>query len=351
MGSLPVAAQTRAAYFDQPARVVLPDSYSSERSYPLLVFLPFTTGTAEQFFERHRPYVPSEEVIVLLPPGRPQRDDYLPDFIRYIGWYEQMLLSQIEQVAREYSVDRDRIALGGFSLGGDLTWALMLRNPDLLAGAVMAGTRTSYPADRAALERLRSRNVRAAFYIGDRELTARISGIQRAYDTLQQAGIASTLRVVDGAHVSGPAESFARSMLVSVDLSQADTRVSPVEAGPQQPAAPTASQRVTARNSTEASFADAITVRLENASDTAVTYLAIERRGPVDDIVVFEAEPQSSPFPPGARSYIDTFHSAVLLFGLDGESEIRRTPPLRANVRIVLEADGTLRGTYSDWGY
>lgn len=351
MGSLPVAAQTRAAYFDQAARVVLPDSYSSERSYPLLVFLPFTTGTAEQFFERHRPYVPSEEVIVLLPPGRPQRDDYLPDFIRYIGWYEQMLLSQIEQVAREYSVDRDRIALGGFSLGGDLTWALMLRNPDLFAGAVMAGTRTSYPADRAALERLRSRNVRAAFYIGDRELAARVSGIQRAYDTLQQAGIASTFSVVDGAHVSGPVESFAQSMLVSVDLSQADTRVPTAEAEPQQPAAPTASQRVTARNSTEARFADAITVRLENASDTAVTYLAIERRGPVDDVVVFEAESQSSPFPPGARSYIDTFHGAVLLFGLDGESEIRRTPPLRANVRIVLEADGTLRGTYSDWGY
>ncbi len=342
--------QSRAAYLDQPAQVIVPDDYRSSRSYPLLIFLPFTTGTASEFFERHRGYLPMNDVIVLLPAGRPDREDYLPDFMSYIGWYEQMLLPQIERTVSEYNVDRDRMAIGGFSLGGDLAWALMLRNPMLFTGAVMAGTRTSYPASADVLSRLRDRAVRAAFYIGAGESPARRDGIERAYAAVRDAGIQASFEVVSGGHVSGPAEEFAQSMLRSVGIADrsgsGQTATALVETVEGRQA-----ERLSTRVGPAGSNADPITIRVENMSSRAVVYLALEGRGSADDVTIFDVDSVASPLPPGARDYIDTHRGAVLVFRLEGSSQNERTPPLRDNVRIAIEEDGTLRGTFSDWGY
>ena len=50
------------------------------------------------------------------------------------------MLALIEQVASRYVVDRDRILVTGFSLGGGGTWFFATRHADLFAGAIpMAG--------------------------------------------------------------------------------------------------------------------------------------------------------------------------------------------------------------------
>ena len=53
---------------------------------------------------------------------------------------ERAVLALVEQVATRYSVDRDRILVTGFSLGGAGTWFFATRHPGLFTGAIpMAG--------------------------------------------------------------------------------------------------------------------------------------------------------------------------------------------------------------------
>ena len=63
---------------------------------------------------------------------------------------EKAVMALMESVLREYSVDRRRILVIGFSLGGGGTWFLESRHSDLFTAAiVMAGT-TDEPLESLA---------------------------------------------------------------------------------------------------------------------------------------------------------------------------------------------------------
>lgn len=205
LGSTLLFGQTRSPYFDQEAEIVLPQGYDESQRYPAIVFLPYTTGTAEaQARAFGVPPGEQEEFIVILPAGRFQRSDYLPNFLQFVEWYEKRLLQELNRALRTTSVDPGRIYLAGYSLGGDLGWALSARNPDLFAGAVMAGTRASYPLGADARRRLLQRGYRSAFIIGNREIPERANGIERAHAELDNEGIAALFRSYDGAHELPP---------------------------------------------------------------------------------------------------------------------------------------------------
>jgi predicted peptidase len=54
---------------------------------------------------------------------------------------EAVVIELIEHVLREYAIDRSRVLVTGFSMGGRGTWHLAARHPDIFTGAiVMAGT-------------------------------------------------------------------------------------------------------------------------------------------------------------------------------------------------------------------
>lgn len=191
-------AQTRPSYLDRPAEVLVPSDQGAGGTHPLYVFLPYTGGTASEFFRKMRSIVAADSPIVLLPQGRPRTSDYLPDFVSFVEWYEERLVADIRSAIRSYAVDVDRIAVVGHSLGGDLAWALVMRNPQLFRGAVLAGTRASYPKSSSALDVLVDRGFRAAFIIGENESPARSTGIARAEAALEEAGIETRFRVVPG---------------------------------------------------------------------------------------------------------------------------------------------------------
>jgi predicted esterase len=191
-------AQQRPTFLDEPGKVVLPHGYTSEERYALYVFLPYTGGTSSEFYAKMASHIVGDEAIVLLPNGRPRSGDYLPDFMSFVRWYEERLLTDIASAANRYSIDRGRIVLVGHSLGGDLGWALSLRNPELFAGAVMAGTRASYPASGGVVRVLSERGFRGAFIVGENENYARATGIERAEATLREAGIETRFRTIPG---------------------------------------------------------------------------------------------------------------------------------------------------------
>ena len=197
--------QRRPAYLDQSSRVVLPVGYSPRRSYPVFIPLP-PTGTSSLLMARSLGLDPERqtEFILLLPPGRPQRTEYLPDFIRFVEWYEARVLEDLVRLFETHSADEARVYLGGYSLGGDLSWALAARNPDRFAGAVMAGTRASYPVSAEALARMHETGFRGALLIGGSEETARYSGINHVRSRFERSAVSHSYTEYRGGHTMPP---------------------------------------------------------------------------------------------------------------------------------------------------
>jgi len=183
----------------------MPQNQQPGRSYPVFVVLPPTLGTAELFAPRIGldPAV-QESFILVFPAGRPRSEDYLPDFLMFVRWYEARLLLDLERVFSEYPADRQRVYLGGYSLGGDLSWALSARNPELISGAVISGSRTSYPISPDALEQMARRGFRGAFVIGSQEAAVRYDGINRTHARVRAAGVETLYREYPGSHSRRP---------------------------------------------------------------------------------------------------------------------------------------------------
>ena len=64
---------------------------------------------------------------------------------------ERAVLALVRRVMTDYSVDRRRVLITGFSLGGRGTWFMASRHADLFTAAiVMAGAPGNQPLDRLA---------------------------------------------------------------------------------------------------------------------------------------------------------------------------------------------------------
>jgi poly(3-hydroxybutyrate) depolymerase len=125
----------------QPYFVGVPEDYTPERAWPLVVFLhgyvPDTSFT--------NPWVVSEEkwelakkagVLFVLPHGRRNSD--------FLGVGEVDTLAVIREMQRYYHVDPNRIYLMGASMGGYGCWAIALHYPDLFAAICPISGQTDF---------------------------------------------------------------------------------------------------------------------------------------------------------------------------------------------------------------
>ncbi len=200
-------SQSRSPALDSPSTIVLPEDYRTGMEFPVVVFLPYTNGDSEEQ-ARAFGFRPGEHegAVMVLPPGRFSTQDYLPDFLQFVEWYEERLLEDLRSLEDTYSVDTARVVLAGYSLGGDLAWALSVRNPRLFAGAVIGGSRSSYPVGQAALRELVDNAYRGAFLIGDSDSPQRFDGLNLARSRLEGAGGEVLYREYPGGHVNPPVD-------------------------------------------------------------------------------------------------------------------------------------------------
>jgi predicted esterase len=130
----------------QPYGVRLPRSYRSDRAWPLVVDL--HGAYANHRFDMRRVFgqsnrgnesdheatrndlpLPEVDMIVVTAYGRGELSGYA-------GLGERDVLDVIAAVERAYTIDRDRIYLTGYSMGGEGTWQIGLHYPDLFAAIV-----------------------------------------------------------------------------------------------------------------------------------------------------------------------------------------------------------------------
>jgi dienelactone hydrolase len=110
-------------------------------------------------------------------------------------------------------VDTSRVILTGFSMGGDLAWALSVRNSSRVKGAVVMGSRMSYRGPPGDVRDLVTRGLRISVVMGLGEDGARMAGARTGARLLETLGVPHTFTEVPAlAHSRPPAEVFREAL-------------------------------------------------------------------------------------------------------------------------------------------
>ncbi len=140
---------------DDGTTVILPPGYQADQTYPALVLMPYTDRTALHMFnwgiyDAYQQQT-KDAIIIIMPPGQGSSANWSGS-----GWeslvseYESYIQQDLSPVVEKYNVDPEQLVIGGFSLGGDLSWALSLRNPDIFSGAIVLGSMSTYRDEQSA---------------------------------------------------------------------------------------------------------------------------------------------------------------------------------------------------------
>ncbi len=221
--------------------VVLPPDYDSRRAYPVVELLPPTGSTAEAILQIYLaqaglgalyreppqrqlealwPYLFPREgsgpgFLLILARGRGRASDYRTEaaWTGTIERYERRVLADLAAAADHYRIDRSRLVLAGFSLGGDLAWAITLRNPDRLHGAIVMASRASYRPTPDGAGDLDRRGTRFFLTMGSRDIGTRRRMATAAADELQRWGVPHRFEVIPRlGHGPAPLRVFAQAL-------------------------------------------------------------------------------------------------------------------------------------------
>lgn len=199
------AGKPRIAELPSGAQVVYKPSDSPEHQYAPVVLLPYTGGSAQdlyrwkysQYFSKHS----RSDIVLILPPEEGDSDDYETgeDWAETVAEWEEELKEILDEASAKLPLDRSRIVLAGHSMGGDMAWALMQRQPELYAGAVIMGSRCNW-RQHGSPQKLSDRAVRVAFSVGEKEREVRRRGAQRARGLLEKFGVLVRWDDMPGGH-------------------------------------------------------------------------------------------------------------------------------------------------------
>ena len=188
------------------AVALLPDNYDARKTYPVVVLFPFTGGRASTLYNeafafsfRGKQEVP---YIVVILPDLVRATDYATGaaWSALIALFDATVQS-LGASLREQQLQMSKLILAGYSVGGDLSWALLLRNPSLVGGAIIMASRSTYRGSAKDLKTLADDKAKVAFVCGTAD--ERLGPLRDAANLLQKNQIANRVETVDGAdHVS-----------------------------------------------------------------------------------------------------------------------------------------------------
>jgi predicted peptidase len=169
---------------DMPYRILLPRSYDPTKTYPLFVFL---HGIGERGIDNEQPLSMGSSLFQV----DSIREKY-PAFIIFPQcpetsyWFDKdvtkKLRGLIDTSVAMYPIDKDKISIGGFSMGAYGTFALVSQNPGLFAAAVaISGDGDVNEASRMAKTKWR-------IFAGKKDAVVPSSKTEKMAKALQVAG-------------------------------------------------------------------------------------------------------------------------------------------------------------------
>jgi hypothetical protein len=134
-------------------------------------------------------------------------------FSAVIEGYERKVLAALTTLTTTRRVDASKVYLSGFSIGGDVAWAVVLRNPTKLRGAILQSSRASYRASTAVYSSLASGKARFAVVIGDKDDASRIKGARDASALLKSVKVPSVFCLTPGGtHKPAPLDVYSSAL-------------------------------------------------------------------------------------------------------------------------------------------
>ncbi|MEO0687985.1 MAG: prolyl oligopeptidase family serine peptidase [Cyanobacteria bacterium J06649_11] len=186
--------------------VILPESYndSDGMDYPILFLMPFTGGTPTDLFnwyfsELYQINTASQHIVVLPLADTAGKVEDIANPAA-VERYENIVTASLASLRSRYKVDSSRIAIAGWSLGGDLAWAIALRNPSIFQGVMIVGSRSINPRPSRVpqvISELASNDVR--FFMAMGEEDKRLSDMRSSVDALAAYGVNHRFEIIPNA--------------------------------------------------------------------------------------------------------------------------------------------------------
>ena len=195
-------AEGYEAVLDSPSVIIKPTTLMPDKIYPLLIYMPYTGGSASDFYSQLGESINiSDSFIIMLPPNPCSEQDHSwQGFEAATFRYENRILEDIKTLSTEGILDISKIILIGYSMGGDMSWAIAQRHPEIFKGAIICGSRTSW-AEKNAMERIKKYGLKYYFCMGTEEWSVRLDGLNSALKLLDKNQIPYKFERVEGEHV------------------------------------------------------------------------------------------------------------------------------------------------------
>ena len=195
------------------SRIEMPVGFSPDRKYPLVIFLPWTGGEASRNYELYADEFPQlGPFISMIPPEAASTKDHSsPGFEAATYRYENRILKDLEELKQRQIVDTRNIILVGFSMGGDMSWALAQRHPEIFTGAIISGSRTSW-SEKNGIAQIKSNGVKFYFVMGTEERADRLAGLAATLGLLKKEQIPYKYERTPGDHVWPTFEHFSAGL-------------------------------------------------------------------------------------------------------------------------------------------
>lgn len=177
----------------------------------VVALLPYTGGSAADFYRRYEDELRAMAsdlggLVVILPEGTGSAADYSTGgaWSRTIERYESALKADLAYAQQTHQASPRRAVVAGYSMGGDLAWAITQRKPELFAGAIVMGSMMSYRQKNSPAAMAKN-GFRYVLFRGSSEIPRRADGMDNAEAMLRKAGVKLRAERASGEHVSMPA--------------------------------------------------------------------------------------------------------------------------------------------------
>jgi len=168
--------------------VFIPSDYNFKENYPVLVMLHGYGASPRGFIGELAEILTERGFIYIVPYGTEVLGTSSFAWGEF-GEVENKIISEIENVIKNYSVDISKVVLAGYSQGGSLTFDITVRNPALFRGAIPISGTFDEEGLRDYFQKLDGKNLSFYIIIGNRDREERVNSNKRAKEILEEHGI------------------------------------------------------------------------------------------------------------------------------------------------------------------
>lgn len=177
--------------------VTTPKGLNKSKAAPLVVALHGFGSSAAEEKDTWREAAASVGAILLTPQGTNQRGSSY-NWGDNLDEIEENIMSAIDDVMDKQKIDKKRIVIAGFSQGGQIAYALALRNPDTFCGVIpVCGL---CKESESAFDDDAVKNLRVCILYGSDDEDEILDSNKKAAEKFKQSGAKVTVKAYDGGH-------------------------------------------------------------------------------------------------------------------------------------------------------